>query len=365
MSRASTVSSPRRKPFTIAGQRVTAGSKADLKIKVSETYLGDDVSIHLRVVRAKRPGPIVFVTAAIHGDELNGVGVIHDLLFNDSLKLTRGTLVLVPVVNVFGFEANERYLPDRRDLNRSFPGSAYGSLAARVAHAFFENVVRQCDYGIDLHTAAIQRTNYPNVRGRLSDPAIRQIAQAFGAELLLNGAGPEGSFRREACDAGCPTICVEAGEPWKIEPSIVQFGVRGVRNVLISLGMLKGVPANPSYQTIVNRTVWVRAKVGGILRFHVAPGQIVRKGQEIASNSSILGNDQNVLLSPIDGIVLGMTTLPAVKPGEPVCHIGRPNLSMKKIEAALTKESSDRNGLRRAERHLATSFRQVAPPSSD
>ncbi len=269
----------------------------------------------------------------------------------------------MPVVNVFGFEANVRYLPDRRDLNRSFPGSAHGSLAARVAHSFFENVVRRCDYGIDLHTAAIQRTNYPNIRAKLSDPEIRRIAEAFGAELLLSGTGPEGSFRREACNAGCPTICVEAGEPWKIEPSIVQFGVRGVRNVLIELGMLKGVASRPTYQTRVNRTTWVRAKVGGILRFHVAPGQVVRAGQEIASNSSLMGEDQNVLISPIDGIVLGMTTLPAVKPGEPVCHIGRPTLSIKKIEQALEEENSDKNVLRRAERHLATSFRQV-PPSS-
>jgi len=351
----------RRRPFAIAGQRVAAGQQADLMLKVSETYLGDNVAIHLRVIRAKRPGPVVFVTAAIHGDELNGVGVIHDLLFTDSLQLTHGTLILVPVVNVFGFEANERYLPDRRDLNRSFPGSPNGSLASRVAHAFFENVVRQCDYGIDLHTAAIQRTNYPNIRAKLSDPKIRHIAEAFGAELLISGAGPEGSFRREACQAGCPTICVEAGEPWKIEPAIVQFGVRGVRNVLITLGMMKGRASSPAYQTRVNRTTWVRAKVGGMLRFHVAPGQIVRTGQEIASNSTLMGEEQNVLTAPIDGIVLGMTTLPAVKPGEPVCHIGRPNLSIKKIERALQRQNAERSVLRRAERHLATSFRQVPP----
>lgn len=355
---------PTRRRFTIAGRTVATGQQADIRLKVSETYLGDDVSIHLRVIRAKRPGPTIFVTAAIHGDELNGVGVIHDLLFNDSLQLARGSLILVPVVNVFGFEANERYLPDRRDLNRSFPGNPKGSLAARVAHAFFENVVRRCDYGIDLHTAAIQRTNYPNIRAKLSDPRIRRIAEAFGAELLISGAGPEGSFRREACAAGCPTICVEAGEPWKIEPAIVQFGVRGVRNVLIELGMLKGTATRPTYQTRVNRTTWVRAMVGGILRFHVAPGQIVRAGQEIASNSSLMGEEQNVLVSPIDGIILGMTTLPAVKPGEPVCHIGRPTLAIKKIEQALGAENGAQNVLRRAERHLATSIRQVPVPSS-
>jgi uncharacterized protein len=347
----------------VGGQRIPAGRKVDIRLKISETYFGDDVSIHLRVIRARRPGPTVFVTAAIHGDELNGVGVVHDLLTDDNLTLKCGSLILVPVVNVLGFEVNERYLPDRRDLNRSFPGSPTGSLASRVAHALFDNVVRQCDYGIDLHTAAIQRTNYPNVRGRLADPAIRRIAEAFGGELLISGDGPDGSFRKEASSAGCPTICVEAGEPWKMEPAMVQFGRRGVRNVLINLGMIDGEPHLPLYQTRINKSFWVRAKVGGILRFHVVPGQIVKVGQEIASNFTLLGEQRNVITSPADGIVLGMTTLPTVKPGEPICHIGRPSMNIKTIEAALSGPKNKKHVNHRARRHLATSIDVVPSPS--
>lgn len=357
-------SASRRPPLVIGDQTIPVGSQADLRLKVSETYFGDDVSIHLRVIRARKPGPVVFVTAAIHGDELNGVGVVHDLLTDENLKLKCGTLILIPVVNVLGFEVNERYLPDRRDLNRSFPGSPSGSLASRVAHALFHNVVKQSDYGIDLHTAAIQRTNYPNVRGKLSNPAVRKIAEAFGGELLLSGDGPEGSFRKEATAFGCPTICVEAGEPWKMEPAMVQFGRRGVRNVLISLGMINGEPNRPLYQTRINKSFWVRAKVGGILRFHVLPGQVVTAGQEIASNFTLLGQQRNVIVSPADGIVLGMITLPTVKPGEPICHIGRPSISIKAIEAALGSTENKKHVNHRARRHLATSIDVVPGPSA-
>lgn len=349
----------RRRPLVIGGKRIPRGATTDVKLKVSETYFGDDVSIHLRVIRAKHSGPVVFVSAAIHGDELNGVGVVHDLLFGSRLKLQCGALILLPVANVMGFENNERYLPDRRDLNRSFPGSPQGSLASRLAHTIFENVVCRSDYGIDLHTAAIQRTNYPNVRGRLADSEVSRIARAFGAELLLNGAGPAGSFRREACTHGCPTICVEAGEPWKMEPAMVQFGVRGVRNVLIDLGMIAGDPVRPPFQTRITKTRWLRAQVGGILRFHVSPGQVVRSRQPIVSNFTILGKRQNILRADSDGIVLGMTTLPSVKPGEPICHLGTPSLGVAKIEAALQRPAAKRSFVTRARRHLATSFDQV------
>ncbi len=351
--------SARRPPLVIGGIRIPAGRSTDVRLKVSETYFGDDVSVHLRVINARLPGPVVFIIAAIHGDELNGVGVVHDLLFEGGLDLKCGAVVLVPVANVFGFESNERYLPDRRDLNRSFPGSPNGSLAARLAHVIFTQVVQLCDFGIDLHTAAIQRTNYPNVRGRLADPGVKRIAEAFGGELILNGAGPAGCFRREATQAGCPTICIEAGEPWKMEPAMVQFGVRGVRNVLAELGLIASPRIPPPYQTRITSTSWIRAQVGGILRFHVAPGQIVRAGQAIASNYSLLGQHQNILKAPADGIVLGMTTLPTVKPGEPICHIGRPAMSLARIEAALAKSPAGQREVTRARRHLATSINQV------
>jgi predicted deacylase len=307
----------------IGGVTIKPGQSRSVRLPVSETYVGEKTSIPLRIVRSKNSGPCVFVTAAIHGDEINGTGIIHDFLFSQKIKLLKGTVIFVPVVNVLGFEGHQRYLPDRRDLNRCFPGSPEGSFAGRIAHTFMSEVIGQCDYGIDLHTAAYQRTNYPNVRADLSLPENRRLAKAFGCALVIDGKGPVGSLRREATRRGCPTIILEAGEPWKIEPSVLAIGQQGIRNVLIDLGMLPGELSRPPFQASIRKTTWLRAAVGGIMKFHVSPGDFVEEGQPIITNYSILGREQNALASPSCGIILGMTTMPAVKPGEPVCHIAR------------------------------------------
>lgn len=354
-------------PLTIAGHRIAKGRTVDIKLKVSERYTGDPISLPIRVIRSKKPGPTVFVTAAIHGEELNGVGVIHELMYDEPLPIKSGTLMLVPVVNIFGFETQSRYMPDRRDLNRSFPGSPTGSLTSRVAHIVFNEIVKRCDYGIDLHTAAAGRTNFPNVRGDLNIPGVARLAKAFGCELMVHGKGPEGSFRREAVRSGCSTIILEAGEPLKIEPSVLEVGMRGVRNVLIELGMLDGKPTRPAYQTRIDKSTWIRAEVGGILRFHVSPGQIVSEGQPIATNASVIGADRNVLYSPSDGIVLGMTTLPTVKPGEPVCHLAIPKTSLRRIAKKIDALADSHLGAR-VRTDLATSIsiveREAEPASS-
>jgi predicted deacylase len=321
--------------FEIAGSRVEPGCTEDLRLKVSERYTGEDVVLPVRVQHAPEAGPAVLVTAAVHGDELNGFGVVHQLMHGEPIALLRGTLVLVPVVNIFGFESQVRYMSDRRDLNRCFPGTVGGSLASRVANTVFQKIIRKCQVGIDLHAAATPRMNFPNVRGDQRKGMIRQVSRAFGCELILNSQGPEGSLRRAATDAGCATITVEAGEPNKIEPAVLDIGVRGVLNVLRSLDMLDGEIIAPPYQTRVDRAMWVRAESGGILRFHVAPGEVVEEGQAIATNLSVFGDHQNTLMSPADGIVLGMTTLPSVQPGEPVCHLAIPRKSLRGIRRAL------------------------------
>lgn len=341
------------KPFTIAGTVVPPGTTADLRLPVSESFSGDVQSIPLRVMRAKEPGPKLFVTAAVHGDEINGTGIVHELMFNRRPELLRGSLVLLPVVDLFGFERQDRYMPDRRDLNRCFPGNANGSLSRRVAHALFRGVVTECDFGLDLHSAANQRTNFPNIRADLANVGCRRLAKAFGCELIVNGMGPDGSLRRAAVKAGVPTIILEAGEPSKIEPTVLEIGVRGVLNVLAELGMIADEPRRPPYQTRVTRTTWLRAQAGGLLRFHVAPGDLVDAGQPISTNVGIFGESQNVLTAPCDGIVLGMTTLPVVKPGEPICHLAVPQQSIREIREALA-DSSSRSLDRRVRRDLAT-----------
>ena len=352
---------PRNKVFKVGGERIRPGERRDLYLPLSETYTGDAIRMPMHVIHAKTAGPVIFVTAAIHGDEINGTGIIHDFLFGDSIALKRGTLILIPVVNVMGFEANMRYLPDRRDLNRSFPGSRGGSLASRQAYALMNEVVALADLGIDLHSAASQRTNYPNVRADLSNAKNRELAMAFGCALVVDGKGPLGSFRREASKRNCPTIILEAGEPWKIEPSVLEIGVAGIRNVLIHYDMLEGEKTTPPFQSIIRKTTWLRATTGGILKFHIAPGAFVEEGQPISTNYSILGAEQHTLNSPTNGIVLGMTTMPAVKPGEPICHLAMISSREVKRFRQRSKNATTDDSHRRASRHLATNVDVIKP----
>lgn len=321
-------------------ETIRPGEARDVALPVSESYSGMTLRIPLHIRRAAVDGPVVFVTAALHGDEINGTGAVRQLLQDPNFELLRGSVILVPVLNLLAFDRHSRYLPDRRDLNRSFPGSPRGSLASRMACTIFDEIVSRCDYGIDLHTASVRRTNYPNVRGDLSDPDVHKIAHAFGAEVIMDGKGPRGAFRREACRAGCPTIIMEGGEVWKVEPGIVESATRGIRNVLRSLDMLGGEPETPAFQVVVDRSRWIRADRGGFLQFHVKPGDIIEQDQALATNTTLLGSENATLYSPFDAVVIGMTTLPAISPGEPVCNLGRlpDGLSAARLRSKRSKE---------------------------
>lgn len=304
------------------GKPIPPGAAVDVTLPVSESYSSMTVRIPIHIRRAEEQGPVVFVTAALHGDEINGTGAIRRLLRDPAFTLQRGSVILVPVVNILGFDRHSRYLPDRRDLNRSFPGSAEGSLASRMARIVFDEIIARCDAGIDLHTAAVRRTNYPNVRADLATPGVQRLAEAFGTEVILDAKGPKGALRRAACKAGCPTIIMEGGEVWKVEPGVVDTAARGVKNVLRSLDMLAGPVEPPAVQVTIEATRWVRADRGGFLRFHVPPGAFVEKDQPLATNTTLLGQTQNTLHAPFDAVVIGMASLPATGPGEAVYHLG-------------------------------------------
>lgn len=319
-----------RGSFTLGGAQVALGETAELRLKVAESYTAEPVTVPVTVVRGG-PGPKLFVTATVHGDELNGVGILRGLLNDADFSGLRGTLIAVPVVNVPGFLNQDRRLPDRRDLNRSFPGSPRGSLTSRLADTLFREVIRRSDFGIDLHTAGGERTNYPQVRADLSNPGVAELAQAFGCSLMLDGAGPEGSLRRVAVDAGVPTIVYEAGSPRRLEKPFIQMGIAGVLNVLRLLKMMPGEPVAPPLRFAIGRTHWVRARAGGILDLKVDLGQPLRRGEAISVNTNPFGRERSQLKAPHAGIVLGLTQLPLVHPGDAICHIAR--LEPREIEA--------------------------------
>lgn len=324
MSKQSPIPWKRRPTLRIAGKRIGRGKTYDLELSYSETYTGMRVGVPVRVIAGPKHGPIVFLSGVIHGDELNGLGIIREVAFEQALTLKRGTVIALPVVNVPGMDSHSRYLSDRRDLNRCFPGSAKGSLSSRLANLLYEEVILKCDCGLDFHTAAIRRTNYPNIRVDFDQPHALALAKAFGCQLVVHSKGAEGSLRRTATKAGIPTIVLEAGEVWKIEPGIVELGVQGARRVLGWLGMLEPLPEPPLPIETIKRTLWIRAERGGILKFHVVPGQAVRKGQILATNLDIYGNHQNQVAAPVEGFILGMATMPAIKPGEPIFHLAVP-----------------------------------------
>jgi len=328
---------PQTKPLRIAGQLIEPGRSYNLHLDYSESYIGVNVSLPIHVLAAPKPGPVLFLTALIHGDELNGLGIIQELLFENNIELNKGVLVAAPVVNVYGLESYSRYLPDRRDLNRSFPGRRSGSLTSRLAHLVFTEVIRHCDYGIDLHTAAVRRTNYPNIRADLDKPEVAELAAAFGCELLVHSKGAVGSLRRTAVNRGIPTIVVEAGEVWKVEPGVVELGIRGVFNVLKHLNMIPGNRVRPAYQSVIRKSRWIRAERGGVLKFHAKPGDVVHTGQVMAASLGIQGRLKHQIVSPWDGIILGMTTMPVVKPGEPVYHLALPEEPIQTIKKRISK----------------------------
>jgi predicted deacylase len=321
---------------------IAPGEQREVKLTLSERYSGADIHIPVYVWRGNHAGPTVFVTAAVHGDEINGTGIIRSIIVDQPFRLTAGALIMVPVINLLGFERHERYLPDRRDLNRCFPGSRRGSLSARMARIILDEIIRRADYGIDLHTAAMRRTNFPNVRADMSDPLLAPFAKAFGSELIVSGEGPTGSLRNSAMKAGCSTFILEMGEIWKVEPTVVEYGIRGICNCLCYLGMIPGMLLEPPYRVETDATQWVRAQMGGFLRFHVTPGDLVERGTPLATNISLVGKRLNIIKAPRAGIVLGMTTLPAVSPGDVICNLAYTRTGeLKRVERAVAKLGED------------------------
>lgn len=307
--------------FDFEGLSIPAGQRARVPVVVPGTHASTDLQMPVTVVHGRRTGPVVFVAAALHGDELVGVEVIRRLLEHPALRRLRGTILAVPVVNVHGFIQQERYLPDRRDLNRSFPGSPTGSLAARLAHVFMQTIVSRATQGIDLHTAAVHRSNLPQVRGCLDDAATERLCLAFDAPVVLNAQLRDGSLRQAAHDAGVPLVLYEAGEALRLDETAVRAGLHGVLSVLSALGMVTGHRRRRNDPVVARRSYWVRAPRAGVLRAAVTTGSRVRRRQEIGVVYDPLGGEEVVVAASAGGIVVGSTTNPLVNEGDALFHI--------------------------------------------
>jgi predicted deacylase len=311
--------------LVIGGMLVKPGQRLTLDLPMASLYSHAPMSLPLQVVHSKRDGPRLFVSAAIHGDEINGVEIIRRLLRLPLLNKLRGTLLAVPIVNVYGFVNGSRYLPDRRDLNRSFPGSDKGSMAARLAGLFLDEIVTHSDYGIDLHTGAIHRENLPQIRANLDDPETARIASAFHVPVLLNSDLRDGSLRQIAAEHGIPILLYEAGEALRFNESAIRAGVKGIVAVMRAIGML---PASsrarpPSEPLVATASSWVRAGRSGILRITCPLGARVRKDEVIGIISDPFGQMELEVKPSCSGIIIGRTNLPLVNEGEALFNIAR------------------------------------------
>ena len=310
------------RPFSLLGESVGVGERKTLALEAAKLYTHSPLNIPIEVVNGVMEGPVLMVCAAIHGDELNGVEVVRQLIAKIDPSQLRGTIIAVPIVNVFGFIHKSRYLPDRRDMNRSFPGSERGSLAGRMAYMFFNQVAVHCTHIIDLHTGAIHRTNLPQIRANLADEATAEMAKAFGTPAVIDASLRNGSLRSEAANLGIPVITYEAGEALRFDPIAIAAGVQGVDYVMRHLKMIRGKrPKKLPDPIIAGSTSWIRAEVDGIVRAQVSLGERVIKGQILAYISSPLGDSELELLAPKGGIVIGQQTMPLVNEGDAVFHL--------------------------------------------
>jgi uncharacterized protein len=311
----------RNSPVEIAGTTVGAGRRQLVEVPVARLPTATRLNLPIMVLNGQRPGPKLWLSAVVHGDELNGLEIIRRVLEEVRPRRLAGMLLAVPVVNVFVMMTETRYLPDRRDLNRSFPGSPKGSLTAQLANLFMTNVVAACDMGIDLHTGSDHRFNLPQIRGDLEDPTTLRLARAFGAPVSVHSPLRDGSLREACRRRGVPVVVYEGGESNRFNETAISAGVDGVLRVLADLEMRTGDPAPAAATAVVRHTHWVRARRTGILRSPVRAGQRVARGDVLGIIADAVGDSRATMKAPFDAVVIGLTQHPLVNRGDALWHL--------------------------------------------
>ncbi|MGM0481744.1 MAG: succinylglutamate desuccinylase/aspartoacylase family protein [Pseudomonadota bacterium] len=310
--------------FELAGKRIEPGSHQHILLPAVRLYNDVPLDLRIDVFHGTRPGPVVLLCAAIHGDELNGIEICRQIINStDALKLS-GTLIVVPIVNLFGFVQQSRYLPDRRDLNRCFPGSERGALGSRMAYLFSQQLMKKASHVVDLHTGAINRSNLPQIRVDVENSAALAMAKAFGSPVILHSKERDGSLRALANELNIPLILYEAGEALRFDQPSINSGVIGVQNVLKHLKMIKGRRKGKRFNPVIaNRSTWVRAEKDGLVLRKVELGQTIQKGQVLAHTVSPHADDVDIIDSPVHGIVIGCSNIPVANEGEALFNVAQ------------------------------------------
>ena len=317
-----TAASARAAARRLLGEQIEPGQAARLHWSATESFEGVPVATPVLVVNGRQAGPVLCLTAAIHGDELNGIEIVRRVMRGVLPEKLSGAIIGVPIVNVQGFRRGSRYLPDRRDLNRYFPGNPRGSAASRIAHAFFTQVVMHCDALIDLHTGSQERYNLPQVRADLHDPDVVTLTRGLGGMVVLHSTPADGTLRAAAAAAGIPAVTLEAGGPSALEAKVVRQGVTGIETLIATMSMPRRRPILSDPGPVYHRSIWVRADSGGILFADVSLGSTVGKGSLLGTITDPVSNARTELTAPYPGRILGMARNQIVMPGNAVFHLG-------------------------------------------
>ncbi|MBN2804240.1 MAG: succinylglutamate desuccinylase/aspartoacylase family protein [Deltaproteobacteria bacterium] len=328
----------------IGNEKFYGGESKKSMLEIASLYDFTKLYIPIEVIRGTKSGSTLFISAAIHGDELNGVEIIKRVLQKLKSRTIRGTLIVVPVVNIFGFNTRSRYLPDRRDLNRCFPGNAKGSLGARLAHIFMKEIVSKCSHGIDLHTGSIHLNNLPQIRACLDHPETDELARFFGVPVVIDSKLRDGSLREAGRKRKVTTLLYEGGEALRFDENVIRVGVRGCLSVMRQIGMLpksenKPVP-NTKKVYVAKGDYWVRAPHSGSCRFLKKIGDEAARGEAIAIISDLFGSHAVNVTTESDGIIVGLRTLPLVNRGDAMAHIAT-FTDRKKVKRAIALDTTD------------------------
>ena len=311
----------RRQPFEIGGTTVPPGKQAKLEMPIARLMSGTPVALPVLVLHGRHHGPAIWLSAAVHGDEVCGVEIIRRVVADLDPRSMKGTVIAVPVVNVHGFNTGDRYLPDRRDLNRSFPGSERGSLAARVAHLLMTEVVSRCSVGIDLHTGSDHRTNLPQIRADLDDPETLALTKAFAPPIAIQSRVRDGSLRQAASESGATVLLFEGGESLRFDSATIESGARGVRRVLAHLGIANSIDPPTGEMLLSRHSTWMRASRSGLLHLEVSLGNRVEEGEQLATIFDPFGKRLARLKARHGGLVIGHTQHPLVNQGDAIAHV--------------------------------------------
>ena len=309
------------KPLVINGIDVLPGTNVDISLKIARLPTHTEIELPVYVMRGIEDGPVLLVTSSLHGDEVNGTETLRRMIRNKSLIPQKGTVIVMPVVNVYGFLLQTRALPDGKDLNRSFPGTKGGSLASRLAHIMLTHIVQHIDFGIDLHTGGARRTNFPQVRCDFERKEVLDLANAFGAPFLINSKEIPGSFRRSATKLGKAMIVFEGGESQRFDEPSICGAMEGIRRVMAHLGMVED-SISPNKSIILAKSTWIRARISGMFIPFVISGEKVAKGQVIAQLGDPFGETTFGIKAPFDGYIIGLNNQPVINAGDAVLHIG-------------------------------------------